>query len=199
MSSGAGASDATATILAITSRYGLVNCEVDVIFTSITVCYHRGSDAAPLTSLRVVRSRSLDYTRLALAESLVREIIEHRISAPAAHAKLMRIAHARHPYPRWLATAAWSGVAASVAVLVGGDPMVALVAAVITAGIDRVGRVLNRRALPFFFQQLVGGALATAAALLVVHSGLLPSSPKPAIVIASAITVLLSGLSVVST
>jgi uncharacterized membrane protein YjjP (DUF1212 family) len=42
MASGAGASDVTATILGVTYAYGL-SCEVDVIFTSITVSCHRGS------------------------------------------------------------------------------------------------------------------------------------------------------------
>ena len=72
MSVGAGASDATATIIAVANAYGLPHCEVDVIFTSITVTCHRGVDHPPATSLRVVRSRSLDYTRLALVERLVR-------------------------------------------------------------------------------------------------------------------------------
>ena len=71
-------------------------------------------------------------------------------------------------------------------------------AAVITALVDRVGRLLNRRALPFFFQQLVGGALATGAALGLVASGVFGGQP-PTTVVAAAITVLLSGLSVVST
>src|SRR5438270_569885 len=37
MASGAGASDVTATIIAIAGALGLPHCEVDVIFTSITV------------------------------------------------------------------------------------------------------------------------------------------------------------------
>jgi uncharacterized membrane protein YjjP (DUF1212 family) len=198
MSVGAGASDATATILAVANAYGLPHCEVDVIFTSITVTCHRGVDAAPVTSLRVVRSRSLDYTRLAHVERLVGDITRGRIPVREAHIELNKITTAPHPYPRWLATLAYAGMAAAISLLIGGDAGVAAFAAMITAAVDRIGRLLNRRALPFFFQQVIGGALATGAALALVGSGML-GDQRPTMIVAAAITVLLSGLSVVST
>lgn len=199
MSSGAGAADATATIIAVANSYGLPHCEVDVIFTSITVACHRGVDHPPITSLRVVRSRSLDYTRLALVERLVRDITRGRITARDAYGELNRITTAPHPYPRWLATLAYAGMAAAIAILIGGNALMAVFAAAITALVDRVGRLLNKRALPFFFQQLVGGALATGCALALVATQALPDSVTATMMVAAAITVLLSGLSVVST
>nr|WP_229905576.1 threonine/serine exporter family protein [Lentzea cavernae] len=193
MSSGAGAADVTATILSVTESYGLPHTEVDVIYTSISVSCHRGTEALPITSIRVVRQRSLDYTRLADVEQLVRNLppIEE------AHARLEDITNAKHPYPRWVATVAWGGMAAAVAFLVGGGLVLALTAAAITAVVDRVGRVLNRRNLPFFFQQLVGGALGTGAALAIYSTGLLPV--RPSLLVAVGIVVLLSGLALVST
>jgi uncharacterized membrane protein YjjP (DUF1212 family) len=193
MSSGAGAADVTATILSVTESYGLPHTEVDVIYTSISVSCHRGTEAMPITSIRVVRQRGLDYTRLADVEHLVRNLgpIEE------AHARLEDITNAKHPYPRWVATAAWGGMAAAVAFLVGGGLVLALTAAAITAVVDRVGRLLNRRALPFFFQQLVGGALGTGAALAIYSTGLLPV--RPSLLVAVGIVVLLSGLALVST
>jgi uncharacterized membrane protein YjjP (DUF1212 family) len=199
MSSGAGAADVTATILAVANAYGMPHCEVDVIFTSITVTCQRGVDLPPVTSVRVVRARGLDYTRLALVERLIRHITGGHVTAHDAHTELDQLTNAPHPYPRWFATLAYAGMAAAVAVLIGGDGWVALFAAGITALVDRIGRLLNRRALPFFFQQVVGGVLATVCAVGVVASGLLPPSVTPATMIAAAITVLLSGLSFVST
>lgn len=196
MASGAGASDVTATIIAVAGAYGMPHCEVDVIFTSITVTCQRGVDLPPVTAVRVVRSRGLDYTRLALVERLVRDITRNRVTAHGAHTELDRITNAPHPYPRWFATLAYAGMAAAVAVLIGGNALVALFAAVITAVIDRVGRLLNRRALPFFFQQAVGGLLATGCAVAIV--AVLPSWITPTTMVAAAITVLLSGLSFVS-
>ncbi|WP_179956715.1 threonine/serine ThrE exporter family protein [Amycolatopsis anabasis] len=197
MSSGAGASDVTATIIAITNALGLPHCEVDVIFTSITVTCHRGTDMNPVSALRVVRSRSLDYTRLSATEMLVQQITRGNISAEEAYSELQRITTAPHPYPRWVATLAWGGMAFFITLIIGGGVDVALVALVISAVIDRIGRLLNRYALPFFFQQVVGGLVATLSAILIVSSDLL-TTDKPTLVVAAAITVLLSGLSTVS-
>ncbi|WP_433267672.1 threonine/serine ThrE exporter family protein [Actinosynnema sp. CS-041913] len=198
LASGAGAADVTATVMAVAEAYGLPRTEVDVTYTSITVSCHRGTEAAPITSLRVVRSRGLDYTRLAAVEDLIRRITSDQVKAPDAYAELDRISKRPHPYPRWVATAAWAGMAGSVAFLVGGGPLLALAAALVTTVIDRVGRVLNRRALPFFFQQVVGGALASATALAMYATNLLPSV-RPSLLIATGIVVLLSGLSLVGT
>ncbi|WP_246195856.1 threonine/serine ThrE exporter family protein [Halopolyspora algeriensis] len=197
MASGAGASDVSATITAVTGAYGIPHCEVDVIYTSITVSCYRGTEFLPITSLRVVRNRSLDYTRLAEVEALVRRITESSISASDAYAELDRITAAQHPFPRWVATLAWAGMAASLSVLLGGGnapPMLPLVAAGATALVDRVGRLLNQRALPGFFQQTVGGAIATSIALTSVAAGWLPNA---ALAVAASIIVLLSGMTVV--
>jgi uncharacterized membrane protein YjjP (DUF1212 family) len=197
MASGAGASDVTATILALTSAFGLPHCEVDVIFTSITVTCHRGTELAPVSALRVVRSRGLDYTRLSATEMLVRQIIRGNTSTEEAHAELQRITSAPHPYPRWVATLAWGGIALFVTLILGGGPDVAAGAFAISALVDRLGRLLNRFSLPFFFQQVVGGTVATGLATVVVATGLVPVRFST-LVAAAAITVLLSGLSTVS-
>lgn len=198
MASGAGASDVTATIIGVVNAYGLPHCEVDVIYTSITVSCFRGTDLAPITSLRVVRNRSSDYTRLAAVEALLRRIIAGEVSASDAYAELDRITSAAHPFPRWVATLAWAGMAASLAVLLSGgqDLMLSVVAALATALVDRVGRWLNKRALPFFFQQMVGGALATGVALAFYSTGWLSGAPA-GLAVASCIIVLLSGMTVV--
>lgn len=196
---GAGAADVTATMLAVTNAYGLPTTDVDVTFTSITACCHRGNLAAPVTTTRVVRARSLDYTRLSALEQLVRRITAGALTADEALTGLEAVSSAPHPYPRWVATLAWAAMAASVAVLLGGGPLLAGIAAFTTALIDRVGRIVNRLALPFFFQQVIGGVLAMGMALSV-HA-LDPGSQlvRPSLVVVTGIIVLLSGLSIVGT
>ncbi|HVW44597.1 MAG TPA: threonine/serine exporter family protein [Amycolatopsis sp.] len=197
MASGAGASDVTATILSLTSSLGLPHCEVDVIFTSITVTCHRGTGMAPVSALRVVRSRSLDYTRLSQTEMLVQQIIRGNTGAEEAYTELHKITTAPHPYPRWVATLSWGGMAFFITLILGGGFDVALGALVISSLIDRLGRQLNKYALPFFFQQAVGGLVATGLATLIVETGLVPTRFST-LVASAAITVLLSGLSTVS-
>ncbi|MGH3948742.1 MAG: threonine/serine ThrE exporter family protein [Pseudonocardiaceae bacterium] len=197
MATGAGASDVTATIIAVTDALGLPHCEVDVIYTSITASCHRGSELSPVTALRVVRARSLDYSRLSSVEELIKKITRGHVSAEAAYTELQNISTAPHPYPRWVATLALGGMAASVSVFVGGGPLTAVLAFFVSALIDRVGRFLNRYNLPIFFQQAVGGLIATLAGMTAVSTGLI-SSDRPTLVVAAAITVLLSGLGTVS-
>ena len=200
MSSGAGASDVTATILAVAGAYGMPHCEVDVIFTSITVTCHRGVDLPPVTSVRVVRSRGLDYTRLALVERLIRDITRGRVTAHDAHTELDRVTTAPHPYPRWLATLAYAGMAGAIAVLIGGDAVVALV----RGGHHRARRPDRPAAqpagaavlLPAGRRRRAGHGLCGGGSS---PSNLLPSSVTPTTMVAAAITVLLSGLSFVST
>ena len=95
-----------------------------------------------------------------------------------------------------MATAGWAGLAAAVALLLGGPPVIWLTAFVVTAFIDRLGRLLGRWGVAPFFLQMVGGFVATASTLGLFAVGALPPETEPSLVIAASITVLLSGLSV---
>ena len=64
LSSGESADETTRTMLRLAAVSGLSAIDVDITFTSITMCCHRGMSAAPVTSMRLVRYRSLDLTRL---------------------------------------------------------------------------------------------------------------------------------------
>lgn len=198
LAGGAGAADVTATMLAVTQAYGLPQCEVDVVFTSITVCCRRGTVAAPVTTSRVVRFRSLDYTRLAGLDQLVLRIVRGQLSASAAYAELDALSSGDRTYPRWVATLAWAAMAVSLAVLFGAPPVLAGIAAGTTALVDRIGRLLNSQSVPFFFQQVVGAGVVTIISVGLYASHRFPDL-SPALVLAAGLTVLLSGLSVVGT
>ena len=199
LSSGEGAEETTQTMLRIAHVAGLPTVDVDITFISITMCCHRGMAATPVTTMRLVRYRSLDLTRLAEVERIVGRIDRGTLDVAGASALLSEAVTAPHPYPRWVATAGWAGLAAAIALLLGAAPITALAAFVITGLIDRVGRLLTRAGLPAFFQQVVGGMLATGSTLALFAAGVVPAGTRPSLVIAASITVLLSGLSVVST
>jgi uncharacterized membrane protein YjjP (DUF1212 family) len=198
LSSGEGVAETTAVMLRLADVGGLPFCEVDITFTSITMCCHRGMSAPPVTTMRLVRYRSLDLTRLTDVGRLVRRVEGGELDFHDAATELDAVTRARHPYPRWLATLAWAGMAASVAGLLGGGAAAAGVAFGATGLIDRVGRLLNKAGLPFIFQQIAGAVLATGLTAALLYFGLLPETTRPSLVIAAALTVLLSGLSVVS-
>ena len=197
LSSGEGVGETTATMLRLADAGGLPTCEVDITFTSITMSCHRGMVAPPVTTMRLVRYRSMDLTRLTDLARLVDRVEREVLGFTEASTELDAITRARHPYPRWLTTLAWSGMAASVAVLLGGGAVASVVAFFATGVIDRIGRLLNRYQLPMFFQQMTGALLATGITATLLYFSLLPAGVQPSLVVAAALTVLLSGLSVV--
>ena len=198
LSSGEGAGETTETMLRVGEAFGLSTLDVDITGTAVTVCCHRGMAAVPITSMRLVTRRGLDLTLLARVYRLVERIERGRGLRPTARA-LDEVVRAPHPYPRWVATCGSAGLAASLALLLGSPAVAVLVAFVVTAVIDTVGRGLARRRLPSFYRQVVGGFLATAATVGFFALGVLPAGTEPALVVAAGITVLLSGFAVVGT
>ena len=199
IASGAGAAVAHDTMLAIAGAYGLPACDVDIAFSTITMCCHRGNEAGPVTTMRNVRFRTQDYTRLAAVDEIITSIVDREEPLPVREA-LTRLGDAvdsRHPYPRFIAGFARSAFAGAVAFLLGGGLIVAVLAALATGLVWGLARALRRRRVPMFFQQVVAAAVVTVIATTLAWTGTLEDSP--AFVIAACLVVLLSGLSIVGT
>ncbi len=195
LASGEAAAETAATMTRLATACGLTTVEIDVTFTSITMCCRRGRAVAPVTSMRLVRSRTTDLSRLAAVINIVDQVVRGELTTRAADDALTAAVEANHPYPRWLATVGWAGLAAAVALLLGAGPLIWATAFVVTAFIDRLGRLLGRWGVPPFFLQIVGGFVATVSTLGLLAVNALPSTTEPTLVIAASITVLLSGLS----
>src|SRR5699024_12841467 len=108
-------------------------------------------------------------------ERLARRSTTGRLSAEQAFSELQRINKAKRPYPRFVSTLAWGGMAAFVTAVIGGGPLTALMSFLISALVDRIGPLLHQYSLPFFFQQGAGGLIATLAASTVDNTALLTS------------------------
>ena len=199
LSSGESAEETSATMMRVAAACGLPTVDVDITFTAITMCCHRGKDVVPLMTMRLVRYRAIDLTRLAETTRIVARVERGRMGVSAAAAALSEVVEARHPYPRWVATAGWAGLAAAAVVLLGGGPVIAVWAFVVSALIDRIGRVLARWGVVPFFLQMVGAMVASVSTLGLFAVGALPPATQPSLVIAASITVLLSGMSFVGT
>lgn len=198
LASGSAVTDTETTMRFIAATYGLSACDVEVTYNSIRIYVHRGARLPSASSMRIVQYRSLDFTRLAAVDRLTRRIRREVVPPHDARQALDAITSAPHPYKRWTATFGWSLMAAAISLLLGGGFLVAALSFVTTAVIDRTNRTLNRYGLPFFFQHLVGGAIAaTPAVALAAVAGPLGISVSPTLIIAAGITVLLSGLSLV--
>ena len=193
LASGAGAADTTATMLSVTSAAGLRNCEVDVTFTALTVSYQGEPDSAPETHMRQVRYRALDYSHLTSVDHLVRAFAAGEVGVEDARKELSRIVSGGHPYPRWASTLGWGAFAGFVGILIGGGWQVFVVALASGVLIDTVNRRLTLRRIPGFYQQVIGGFLATVIALAV--GEVLPGA-RSSLIVAAVIILLLAGMAI---
>ena len=201
LDSGTGAIDTSSQIRFVASIYGVEDVDVDVTYNTIVVVARRGATLPPITTMQTVHYRSLDFTRLAAVDRLVRRIRDSAITPSTAHRIVDQIIAAKHPYPYWVSTFAWGLMASGISVLLGGDVVVAVLAWLTTVVTVTFNRRLNRIGTPIFFQQVAGGFIAVVPAALVYElgekTGWQSLSITPSQVIAAGIVVLLSGLSLV--
>jgi len=199
IATGAPVADVTAALLRMAAGFGVTSCQVDITFISIMVSIDRDDD--PITKLRVINVRTSDYSRLADMFDLADDAGEGKVTLDEAHRRLDEILSAPHPYRRWIVTLALGLMAAGVALLLNGGPVVAAVAAVTSMIIDRTLRTLRRKGLPYLFQQIVGAGIATLIGLVALwltdRFDWPPTLLPPSLIVASGIVVLLAGLSLV--
>ncbi|GAA3153392.1 threonine/serine exporter family protein [Blastococcus jejuensis] len=195
LSGGAGASSVTATCTQIAEAGGLHRVECDITYTSLSLSGHPSpDDVAPVTSMRLVHQREIDYTRVTAVHNVVSGFLAGRFGRAEATRRLDAVATSRHPYPRAVVTAARATLAASVAVLLGAGPVVTGAAFAATVLIDLANGVLGRAGVPTFYQNALGGAIATATAVALVTAG---TGIHPALVVAGGIVLLLPGVTLV--
>ena len=133
----------------------------------------------------------IDYQDLTALDHLVRDILADRADLYLGRSRMATIVSMGHSIPRWAVTLAWAVMGAAVGAFLGGGVIVALVAALSAAVIDRVQLYLAGRRLPFFYLQVAGGAIATFIAAGVAA---LPLAVDTSLVVTANIIMLLAGV-----
>ncbi|MFD8912927.1 threonine/serine exporter ThrE family protein [Streptomyces sp. NPDC059575] len=154
LAGGEGAEDVEAAMFAVCRSYGLDRCEPTVTFTLLSISYQPSLVEDPVTASRTVRRRGTDYTRLAAVFRLVDDLTdaEAHVSLEEAYGRLAEIRRNRHPYPGWALTLASGLLAGAASILVGGDVIVFVAAAVGAMLGDRLAWLCAGRGLPEFYQ-----------------------------------------------
>ncbi|MFI9605224.1 threonine/serine exporter ThrE family protein [Streptomyces sp. NPDC052043] len=173
LAGGEGAEDVEAAMFAVCRSYGLDRCEPNVTFTLLSISHQPSLVDDPVTASRTVRRRGTDYTRLAAVFRLVDDLSdpETHLSLEEAYRRLAEIRRNRHPYPGWALTAAAGLLAGTASVLVGGDLIVFVAAALGAVLGDRLAWLCAGRGLPEFYQFTVAAMppAALGVALTVAH------------------------------
>ncbi|MFG2262943.1 threonine/serine exporter ThrE family protein [Streptomyces sp. NPDC048720] len=175
LAGGEGAEDVEAAMFAVCRSYGLDRCEPNVTFTLLSISHQPSLVDDPVTASRTVRRRGTDYTRLAAVFHLVDDLTdpETHVSLEEAYRRLAEIRRNRHPYPGWALTLASGLLAGAASVLVGGDLIVFVAAALGAMLGDRLAWLCAGRGLPEFYQFTVAAMppAAIGVAFSLTHVG----------------------------
>ncbi|MGB3764075.1 MAG: threonine/serine exporter family protein [Ornithinimicrobium sp.] len=224
LSTGASAAEVVATVLRVTSAYGVKSTAVDITYTSISVSVQRGVDQDPLSVMRVIKARALDFTRLEGLQRLVDDLtatdaqssMPHgepvwvRIPVEDARTRLADILTKPHPYRRWIVTLGMALTGLGVVILFDAGPTMWIVAGLSAAAVDLTQRALYRLGVASFFSQVASAAIPSTIAVVLYWVTLpterqnripglgidVPGLGTPSLVVVSGIIVLLAGLSV---
>ena len=189
LSSGAGAIDVEATMLAVAKACGLDGVSADVTFTKLTLQHQPSLEVPASILVRRLQRRTVNYEELILVDDLVRELVDKAIDPAEARERLARIASWGHRRPQWLSTICWGLMGAALAVTLGGGPVVCGLALVSACGIDLLSRTMRR--VPQFYERAAGGLFATLVATTAAAASL---NVDLSLVVSAAIILLLSGI-----
>jgi uncharacterized membrane protein YjjP (DUF1212 family) len=191
LSNGAGAADVTATMSSIAHHLGMRQALVDVTFTTLTLSYQPSFEEPAVSLTRHITHRETDFDDLTRVDHLVTELLSDEIDLDEARVRVAQIASTGHRTPRWAVTVSWGLIGAGVALLIGGDWVVSVIAATAAVGIEILQRYLTLLRLPFFYAQVAGGLFASLLAVGVSATHL---AVDPSLVITASIVMLLAGL-----
>ncbi|GAA2176462.1 threonine/serine exporter family protein [Agrococcus versicolor] len=198
---GASANDVTLACTRIAAAYGVRPLHVDVTYNSITISWQRTVDREPTTLLRVVRAPAPDHAKLQRLQAIVVDI-EAGLDLDAAIAAFDAARRRAFTYRPPVVVAAQGVVTVGVCIFMGASWLLTVVAfvAAVLAAITQRG--LARMRIPFFFSQVLGALVVTAAAAATAAAGELGLEPfvdmRPSLIVAAAIVLMLSGMSVVA-
>lgn len=210
LAAGTPAADVVATLLRLTSVFGVRSAHVDITFTSISVSIHRGMGEDPLSVMRVVRARTFDYMTVERLQAFVNELTDDPGELDSASARLEEILHSPRPYRPWVASFSLAMMGAAVSALLGADSVTWVITFFSTLAIDQILARFAAWGIPPFFAQIVAAAVPTSFAVAIfaiekhdLHLGPIPLDPPGdqyhSLIVASGIIVLLAGLGVVGT
>lgn len=199
LSSGTSNSDTKVQVRAVTSAYGLYYTHVDITLNTITIFTNIGVERKmPVNVFHVVGKLDTNFSKLSEVDRLIRSIQAGATPPEVAEKILDELEQSPASYGFPVALLGWAMMGGAVAVLLGGGWQVSLIAFITAFTIIATTSFLGKKGLPTFFQNVVGGFIATLPASIAYSLALqFGLEIKPSQIIASGIVVLLAGLTLV--
>jgi uncharacterized membrane protein YjjP (DUF1212 family) len=193
LSSGAGAADVTASMLAVTRACGVHHVSADVTFVDLTLRHQPSNDEPAALQVRRVTRRPVDYADLIEVDRTVADLTAGALTRSQARDQVARIVSTGHHRHRWAVTLGWGVMGTGIALTLGGSPVVCLLAFVAACAIDGTQLLLPQHRIPAFYQQAAGGFVATVVA---VTASATPLGVDPSRVVTAGIVMLLAGIGI---
>ncbi|KAB7742377.1 threonine/serine exporter family protein [Nostocoides sp. F2B08] len=191
--SGSAASDVTEAMLAVTRACGLHNVSADVTFIDLTLRHQLNVEEPLAIQVRRVARRPVNYAELMDADQIMRELVSGDLTRDQARDRVARVVSAGRRRRPWARTLGWGVMGTGVALTLGGDALVCLLAFAAAVAIDRTQFLLPLGRIPTFYQQAAGGFLAT---LIAVTASATQLEANPSRVVTAGIVMLLAGVGI---
>jgi len=201
LSMGVAANSVVSRALDITETYCTRPVHIDIASNLIMFSQLRGVEKEPLTLIRPVTGRDVNYMVPRNVQNLIHEIRKGNISLDDAEARLDEIIQKPRAYPWWLVMTGNGVLVSGVSLMFTSSWQAILTAFVIGIAVDRLVFYLTKRTYPAFFRQVIAAAFVTvtAAALnqLAKYGVSFFADMNPTLIVVGGIVMLVAGLAFV--
>lgn len=201
ISMGVPSNNVVARALDVTDAYCTSPVHIDITSNLLMISQLRNLDKEPLTLIRPVAMRAVNYTTIQAIQKLAYDIHKGETTLEQAEARLDTIIKQPKNLPWWLIMMGNGLIVAGVSLMFTSSWRVIAVTFIIGLMVDRLLHLLSRRALPAFFRQVGAAAFVTIAAAVVnmlAHNDIaFFENMNPTLIVVGGIVMLVAGLAVV--
>jgi uncharacterized membrane protein YjjP (DUF1212 family) len=157
----------------------------------LTVRHQPSADVPAALQVRRVARRDVDYADLTEVDQTVSDLVGGRLTRDEARDRVAQIGSTGHARHRWAVTLGWGTLGTGLALTLGGNVLVCLLAFVAACLIYWTRLLMSPLRIPTFYVQTAGGFVAT---LVAVGAAAANAEINPSRVVTVGIVMLLSGV-----
>ncbi len=161
---GVAARDVVHMALGITGTYCRRRVHIDISSTLITISQDRGSEREPLTLVRTITLKYVNYQTIQALQNLALVIRDHHLPLAEAERRTEELLTNRREHSHWIVCLAGGGVSMGVVILFNGSILMSGLAFAMGFVATATMRILDKWGLATFYLQIITALLITLAA-----------------------------------